>query len=143
MKIFVSLLPLLTALIAGGANEALPCEEKAVQEISCRTQIVCDVECDAPEYDFDAEETDKARPRPPLRRPQPRKSDVRDANAERYEDMKKELDETFKVMFDLKKELDDTQTHISAKWDEYYSLKQAYDRQLQKIINAWLTESLY
>ena len=84
MKIFVSLLPLLTALIAGGANEALPCEEKAVQEISCRTQIVCDVECDAPEYDFDAEETDKVRPRPPLRRPQPRKSKRR--KIRRYEE---------------------------------------------------------
>ncbi len=142
MKIFVTLLPLLSALIAGGAHEALPCEEKAVQEISGRTQIVCEVECDAPEYDIEGE-TDKARPRPPIRRPQPRKTEVKDKNDERYDEMKKELDDTFKVMFDLKKQLDDTQTYISSKWDEYYSLKKAYDKQLQKIIDAWLTESLY
>ena len=64
MKIFVTLLPLLSALIAGGAHEALPCEEKAVQEISGRTQIVCEVECDAPNTTLREKPTRHAPDRP-------------------------------------------------------------------------------
>lgn len=142
MRIFVTLLPLLTALTFGGANEAVPLKDIAVKEFTCRTEIVCDADYDMPEYRYDGEEK-KVRPRPPVRRPLPKNVEERSAGEERYEEMKKELDTTYKVMFDLKRELDDTQTEISAKWDEYYALKQSYDRQLKKIINAWLTESLY
>ena len=62
---------------------------------------------------------------------------------ERYDEMKKALDERFESMFELKKELDRQQSEISAKWDEYYALHEKYNRELKKIIAAWVTESNY
>lgn len=68
--------------------------------------------------------------------------DKKDAS-ERYDEMKRALDERFEKMFELKKELDKQQSEMSAKWDEYYVLHEKYNRELKKIIAAWVTESNY
>lgn len=61
----------------------------------------------------------------------------------RYNEMKQVLDERFAYMFDLKKNLDTTQADTAAKWDEYYAMRQAYEKQLKKIIADWVTDQQY
>ena len=61
----------------------------------------------------------------------------------RYEEMKKNLDEKFQKMFELKAELDAVQGKISEKWEEYYALREKYNRELKRIISAWLTSEGY
>ena len=60
-----------------------------------------------------------------------------------YEEMKKKLDEKFSKMFELKAELDDAQSKMSAKWEEYYALRDKYNRELKRIISAWVTGEEY
>lgn len=61
----------------------------------------------------------------------------------RYEEMKKKLDEKFARMFELKAELDAAQSQLSNKWDEYYTLHEKYNRELKRIISAWVTGEEY
>ncbi len=61
----------------------------------------------------------------------------------RYEEMKASLDARFSKMFELKAELDRSQAEVSAKWEEYNVLRQAYERQLKRIIADWVTEMNY
>ena len=61
----------------------------------------------------------------------------------RYAALKKALDERFAAMFDLKAWLDKQQSAMAAKWDEYYALHEKYNRELQRIIASWVTESNY
>lgn len=61
----------------------------------------------------------------------------------RYEELKAALDEKFAHMFRLKEALDRAQSEMSKKWDEYYTLHEKYNRELKKIIAAWVTESDY
>lgn len=61
----------------------------------------------------------------------------------RLEEMKKVLNERFKSMFELKNELDKTQGEMSRKWEEYYSMNQAYNKELKKIIADWVTDNNY
>ena len=61
----------------------------------------------------------------------------------RYEEMKKNLDEKFERMFELKAELDAAQNKISEKWEEYHALREKYNRELKRIISAWLTSEGY
>ena len=101
----------------------------------------------APFYGIEDETPDgeiKNKPKLPPRRPQPKDgaTEVDDVKA-RYESMKKQLDENFKVMFELKRELDAAQNRMSSKWEEYYALQQQYNKQLQKIVAAWVTDTLY
>lgn len=67
---------------------------------------------------------------------------VKDADA-RYQEMKDVLDERFDYMFQLKKELDAASAATNAKWDEYYQLRQAYEKQLKKLIADWVTDQQY
>ncbi len=62
---------------------------------------------------------------------------------EKYAEMKKKLDERFAYMFELKKEMDEQNQLANAKWEEYYALREAYERQLKKIIADWVTEQNY
>lgn len=62
---------------------------------------------------------------------------------DKYAELKKALDERFKHMFELKAKLDKAQSLMSAKWDEYYVLHEQYNRELKKIIAAWVTENNY
>ena len=62
---------------------------------------------------------------------------------EKYAAMKQKLDERFAYMFELKKEMDEQNQLANAKWEEYYALREAYERQLKKIIADWVTEQNY
>lgn len=62
---------------------------------------------------------------------------------DRYNELKAKLDERFEHMFRLKAELEKAQSKLSAKWEEYHMLNERYNRELKKIIAAWVTESNY
>ena len=62
---------------------------------------------------------------------------------ERYNELKAALDERFKHMFELKAALDKAQSAMSSKWNEYYALSEKYNKELKKIIAAWVTENNY
>lgn len=62
---------------------------------------------------------------------------------ERYEELKSALDERFSHMFEIKAQLDKMQSDMSAKWEEYYALRDKYDHELKKIIASWVTENNY
>ena len=66
----------------------------------------------------------------------------KDAQA-RYDELKSALDERFAHMFELKAKLEAQQNRLSSAWDEYYTLHECYNRELKKIIAAWVTESNY
>ena len=61
----------------------------------------------------------------------------------RYNELKAKLDERFAFMFDLKKELEAQQSDTQKKWEEYYALRNAYERQLKKLIADWVSNQLY
>ena len=60
---------------------------------------------------------------------------------DRYNDRKAALDERFAQMFELKAELERTQSETSKKWEEYYALHEKYNRELKRIVSAWVFES--
>ena len=62
---------------------------------------------------------------------------------DRYAELKAQLDERFAYMFELKAELENAQSNLTAKWEEYHALNSKYNRELNKIISAWVTESNY
>lgn len=65
-------------------------------------------------------------------------------NAEqRYNDMKAALDAKFEHMFELKASLEKEQQQMSAKWEEYYALHDRYNKELKKIIAAWVVDTDY
>lgn len=61
----------------------------------------------------------------------------------RYNDRKAALDERFAHMFALKDALEHAQSEMSKKWEEYYALHDKYNRELKRIVAAWVTESYY
>lgn len=144
MNVLLSLLPILAG-VGLNATQTLPAPEK-VQECDAKQLkiIVTDGGDVAPDFKFDGEKDknkDESKNYPSKRpAPQPREGTEADGN---YQKMKQQLDENFKVMFELKKELDASQSRMSAKWEEYYALQQAYNKQLQKIVASWVTDSLY
>ena len=74
----------------------------------------------------------------------PRTADEQMSDVDKsYIDKKRKLDEDFRIMFELKKQLDCYQGTMSAKWEEYYALQQAYNEELQKLVSAWVTDNLY
>lgn len=149
MNVLLSLLPIAAGILGANTAQALPAVDEAVK--ACDAKQIKIVVCDGgetPDFKYDDEkktdgEKSKPQPRPyPSHRPQPR--DVSNIESDtKYNEMKKQLDENFKVMFDLKKELDAAQSRMSAKWEEYYALQQAYNKQLQKIVASWVTDTLY
>ena len=60
-----------------------------------------------------------------------------------YESLKSALDERFSAMFAIKEQLCALHDEESKLRDEYYALKEAYDRELKKIIAAYVVESNY
>ena len=62
---------------------------------------------------------------------------------EKYAEMKAELDARFKHMFELKNEIDRQNKLMGDKWDEYYVLREAYEKELKKIVADWVTEQNY
>ena len=62
---------------------------------------------------------------------------------QRYDELKKALDERFSYMFELKAQLDKQQSIMGVKWDEYYKLHEKYNQELKKIIASWVTETDY
>ena len=62
---------------------------------------------------------------------------------ERYAEMKAKLDERFAYMFELKDEIEKHNSLSNAMWEEYHALREAYERQLKKIIADWVTELNY
>jgi len=44
---------------------------------------------------------------------------------------------------ELKAALDKAQSAMSSKWNEYYALSEKYNKELKKIIAAWVTENNY
>lgn len=67
-----------------------------------------------------------------------------DFNADaRFEEMKKTLNERFSKMFELKASLEKNQAIISAKWDEYYAMNTAYQKELKKLVADWVTDNMY
>lgn len=54
-----------------------------------------------------------------------------------YEQMKAKLDEKFERMFKLKAELDKAQEETANKWNEYYAMRNMYEKQLKRIIADW------
>lgn len=58
-----------------------------------------------------------------------------------YEKLKAELDAKFAKMFELKSELDAQQEIASKKWNEYWTMNEAYNKQLKKIVAAWVTQN--
>lgn len=62
---------------------------------------------------------------------------------EKYAEMKAALDERFERMFELKNEIDKHNQQANAYWEEYYALRDAYEKQLKKIIADWVTEQNY
>lgn len=60
-----------------------------------------------------------------------------------YESLKAALDEKFSAMFELKEKLDKLQNDACKMQEEYYALNAAYNRELKKIIAAYVTESHY
>ncbi|MDE7395848.1 MAG: hypothetical protein K2M95_06995 [Clostridiales bacterium] len=60
-----------------------------------------------------------------------------------YESLKAALDERFSAMFELKEKLDKLQNDACKMQEEYYALNAAYNRELKKIIAAYVTESNY
>lgn len=61
----------------------------------------------------------------------------------RYKELKAKLDENFKQMFALKTALEKQQAITSAKWDEYYALRNEYEKQLKKIVADWVMSMQY
>ena len=59
------------------------------------------------------------------------------------ETLKAALDERFAYMFELKAALENAQGIMSAKWEEYYAMHEKYNRELKKIVSAWVTEQNY
>ena len=70
-------------------------------------------------------------------------SDNKRTPDEKYAELKAKLDERFAYMFQLNKEMDEQNQLANAKWEEYYSLREAYEKQLKKIIADWVTEQNY
>ena len=62
---------------------------------------------------------------------------------EHYKQLKAALDERFAYMFELKAALENAQGIMSAKWEEYYAMHEKYNRELKKIVGAWVTEQNY
>lgn len=60
-----------------------------------------------------------------------------------YEKHKAVLDARFAKMFELKSTLDNQQQMHNAMWEEYYSMHQAYQKELKKIIADWVTDLHY
>ena len=60
---------------------------------------------------------------------------------DRYAELKAALDKKFERMFQLKQELDKTSAETQDKWDEYYALKQSYEKALKRIIAVWVSDS--
>ena len=60
-----------------------------------------------------------------------------------YASLKAALDERFSEMFAIKERLAALDEETSKLRDEYYVLKEAYNRELKKIIAAFVTESNY
>lgn len=150
MNVLLSLLPLI-ATAAGGCGAAaadLPAPDEAVKNCDAKQIkiVVCDGGDNLPDYKYDENKGKDSNTESPSTRPMPRPrqdgSEGTEANAN-YRKMKEQLDENFKIMFELKKELDASQSRMSAKWEEYYALQQAYNKQLQKIVASWVTDSLY
>lgn len=59
----------------------------------------------------------------------------------RYEEMKAELDERFEKMFALKAELDRASQENEKKWQEYWEMHNAYEKQLKRLIAIWVMDS--
>lgn len=59
----------------------------------------------------------------------------------RYEQLKAALDEKFDKMFRLKAELDAQNAETEKKWNEYYAMRNAYEKQLKRIISIWVMDS--
>lgn len=75
-------------------------------------------------------------------RPEKQPRTVSDADAN-FQKMKDKLNENFKYMFELKSELEQMQNITQNKWNEYYALRDAYEKQLKKIIADWVTDNQY
>ena len=59
----------------------------------------------------------------------------------RYEELKAALDARFEKMFALKAELDKMSAENEAKWQEYWTMHEAYQRQLKRLIAVWVMDS--
>ncbi|MCL2062357.1 MAG: hypothetical protein FWH03_07030 [Firmicutes bacterium] len=68
----------------------------------------------------------------------PRRDSQTNSADTRYHQLKARLNEAYAHMFELKAELDAMQSAQTAKWEEYHLLRQAYERQLKRIIADWV-----
>lgn len=139
MNALLSLLTLVASLSGGCDIDALP--QNPAVDVAKKIEI--NVSGDDTNYRYDGETNEREgekRRRPPV----PRTADEQMSDVDKsYIDKKHKLDEDFRIMFELKKQLDCYQGTMSAKWEEYYALQQAYNEELQKLVSAWVTDNLY
>lgn len=86
-------------------------------------------------------ELPKAPPELPLINVSGENYEVETGADSRYEELKAALDEKFSKMFELKAELDKMNAENDRKWQEYWTMHQAYEKQLKRLIAVWVMDS--